>query len=108
MGRETSPNCAPLVVSIGEPAGIGPDIVLKAWNAASTNNIPPFVLLCDPKHLADRAQSLGIDANLNICARPEAFGAACISENFGNALPRSRHPRRLLIPKASLKRSQQR
>ena len=56
----------PLAVSIGEPAGIGPDIVLKAWNAAQKGTIeplPPLVLTCDPDHLNTRANLLELTTN---------------------------------------------
>ncbi len=50
---------APLAVTIGEPAGIGPDIVLQAANA--DKNLPPFVVLGDAAFLRQRAKLLGAD-----------------------------------------------
>lgn len=55
---------APLAVSIGDPAGIGPDIALLAWQRAQSGLIAPlpqFLLLTDPDHLARRAALLGVD-----------------------------------------------
>ncbi|MDD7970534.1 4-hydroxythreonine-4-phosphate dehydrogenase PdxA [Roseinatronobacter alkalisoli] len=40
---------APLVMSCGDPSGIGPEIALKAWQALGGEC--PFVWLGDPRHL---------------------------------------------------------
>ena len=37
----------PLVVSMGDPAGIGPEIIAKAWAARIEQRLPPFVLIGD-------------------------------------------------------------
>ena len=47
----------PLAVTLGEPAGIGGDIVLKAW-LEHRNELPPFYLIGDPDHLASLARHL--------------------------------------------------
>ncbi len=39
----------PVVLSCGEPAGIGPEIAVKAWDALRASY--PFVWLGDPRHL---------------------------------------------------------
>lgn len=54
----------PLAVSIGEPAGIGIDIMLTSWKRHLAGEaLPPFILLCDPDHLKMRigAMSCAID-----------------------------------------------
>ena len=38
---------APLAVSIGDPAGIGPEIVAAAWAARVAENLPPFFAIGD-------------------------------------------------------------
>jgi 4-hydroxythreonine-4-phosphate dehydrogenase len=40
---------APLVVAIGDPAGIGPEIVAKAWSARATSRLDPFFAVGDPR-----------------------------------------------------------
>lgn len=58
----TSTN-APLAVSIGEPAGIGPDVLLQAWAAAQRGTIaalPDFIVLADEAQLRARADQLGL------------------------------------------------
>ena len=59
----TSGAMAPLAISIGEPAGVGVDVILKIWNDfvdKKLTKVPPFFLICDPKHLAARVKLLGI------------------------------------------------
>lgn len=50
----------PLALTLGDPAGIGPDITLRAWAARIDETIPPFVLIGDPAVLDGRAQALGL------------------------------------------------
>ena len=51
----------PLALTMGDPAGIGPEIALKAWVARSAQNIAPFVVYGDPHMLEQRARALGVD-----------------------------------------------
>ena len=37
----------PLALTLGEPAGIGPDIAITAWLARERESIPPFILVGD-------------------------------------------------------------
>jgi 4-hydroxythreonine-4-phosphate dehydrogenase len=48
----------PLVLTMGEPAGIGGEIALKAWLARDTDNVPPFFMIDDPARLTALAQHL--------------------------------------------------
>jgi len=50
----------PLALTLGDPAGIGPDITLLAYAARSRESIPPFVLLGDAAVLAARAEALDL------------------------------------------------
>ncbi len=43
---------APLAVSIGDPAGIGPEILAKAWEARDAAGLPPFFAIGDARALA--------------------------------------------------------
>jgi len=49
---------APLLASIGDPAGIGPDIAIAAWLARTTERLRPFAVVGDPAVLAERAAQL--------------------------------------------------
>ena len=48
----------PIAVTMGEPAGIGAEICLKAWMRREELSLPPFFLLDDPKRLTRLAQTL--------------------------------------------------
>jgi 4-hydroxythreonine-4-phosphate dehydrogenase len=39
----------PLAISMGDPAGIGPEIIAKAWEARVANALPPFVAVGDAR-----------------------------------------------------------
>jgi 4-hydroxythreonine-4-phosphate dehydrogenase len=60
----------PLALTSGEPAGIGPDITIKAWLRRSELKLPPFYWLGDGGLLHDRAKTLGLDIRL-ADVRPE-------------------------------------
>jgi 4-hydroxythreonine-4-phosphate dehydrogenase len=42
----------PLAVSLGDPAGIGPEVVGKCWDHRDRFSLPPFVAIGDPRSLA--------------------------------------------------------
>ena len=71
----------PLALTSGEPAGIGPDITLKAWLRRDEINLPAFYWLGDAASLARRAKALGLNIPLAE-VRPEEAGGA-----FAQALP---------------------
>lgn len=63
----------PVVLTLGDPAGIGPEIALKAWRRLGGE--VPFVLLADPSRLAPLAERLAIPLR-KVAAPGEAAGAA--------------------------------
>jgi len=71
----------PLAVTIGEPAGIGPDIALAAWRHRTELGLPPFYLIGDPHFLAQRARQLGLEVPIVEVASDGSH------ENFAKALP---------------------
>ena len=71
----------PLALTSGEPAGIGPDITIKAWLRREELKLPAFYLLGDPKSLSARAKSLGLNVKLAEIRAEEAC------DIFANALP---------------------
>ncbi len=71
----------PLALTLGEPAGIGPDVAIAAWLRRREHKLPPFYLLGDRACIADRAQALGVDIPL-ADATPANAAAA-----FAEALP---------------------
>ena len=79
----------PLALTLGEPAGIGPDIALAAWLRRSVLALPPFYLLGDPAFVARRARDLGLDVPLAVGApgdAPAAFPAALPVVDIGAAV----------------------
>lgn len=61
---------AVLALTLGEPAGIGPDITLDAWRAREADQ--PFVVYGSAEVLADRARMLGMNVAVQAVASPEA------------------------------------
>src|SRR5882724_4201127 len=71
----------PLALTLGEPAGIGPDITLAAWEKRHAYGLPSFYVLGDPDFLARRALHLKLKTSLRVV---EPAGAI---EAFDDALP---------------------
>lgn len=71
----------PLALTLGEPAGIGPDITFAAWRRRAELKLDPFYVLGDPKFLAARAQKVAPDVTV-VAVEPAAATAA-----FRTALP---------------------
>jgi 4-hydroxythreonine-4-phosphate dehydrogenase len=69
----------PLAVTLGDPAGIGPEIVVKAWNELRQSG-PPFLVVGDVQALAS-ASAGGASILKQIIAPAEALDA------FSDALP---------------------
>ncbi|MBL4693226.1 MAG: 4-hydroxythreonine-4-phosphate dehydrogenase PdxA, partial [Magnetovibrio sp.] len=71
----------PLALTMGDPAGIGTEITLKAWlNRSSTTT--PFFTLSDADHITATAQSLGLPVPLQIIQSPQQAAGV-----FDKALP---------------------
>src|SRR3954469_4665185 len=70
-----------LALTLGEPAGIGPDISLAAWTRRAELHLPAFYILADPQCLARRAKRLGLDIPIEVVT-PTGAAAA-----FSRALP---------------------
>jgi 4-hydroxythreonine-4-phosphate dehydrogenase len=72
---------APLAVTMGEPAGVGGELSLKAWKARRSGS-RPFFVLDDPDRLAALADRLGIDVPLREISGPGEAASA-----FSSGLP---------------------
>ena len=72
---------SPLALTLGEPAGIGPDITFAAWRRRAEFGLAPFYLLADPGFVARRAERIAPDVTIAV-VEPQAAGAA-----FETALP---------------------
>ena len=47
----SNPN-SPLAISLGDPAGIGPEVIAKCWDNRRAFDLPPFVAIGDPRSVA--------------------------------------------------------
>jgi 4-hydroxythreonine-4-phosphate dehydrogenase len=72
---------APIAVSMGEPAGIGPDLILDLFARRGEHELPPFIVMGNMAFLAARARRLGL--NINFAATTVAEAA----DQFPVALP---------------------
>ncbi len=71
----------PLALTMGEPAGIGPDLAMRLYTARLQLGLPPFILYGHLDFLKARADRLGLRITL---APSDPAGAASI---FPDALP---------------------
>jgi 4-hydroxythreonine-4-phosphate dehydrogenase len=71
----------PLALTLGEPAGIGPDIALLTWLRRDELMLPPFYLVGDAAFIARRAKALGLKVPVTEVGAAEAYAA------FAQALP---------------------
>jgi 4-hydroxythreonine-4-phosphate dehydrogenase len=73
----------PLAVTLGDPAGIGPDIILASWQGRRQHALPPFAVYgADDKILEHRARALGL--NIPIASIVSIRDACRV---FADALP---------------------
>ncbi|HKO09988.1 MAG TPA: 4-hydroxythreonine-4-phosphate dehydrogenase PdxA [Alphaproteobacteria bacterium] len=73
---------APLALTMGEPAGIGGELALKAWLGRTEAALPPFFVIDDPDRLALLARGLGLRAAIERIEDPEE-----VPSLFAGALP---------------------
>ncbi len=73
----TSNNC-PIAISIGDPAGIGPEIIVKSWLKRNELALPVFFILGS----ADILQKIDPSLSIKCISQPSEA-----SEHFNNALP---------------------
>jgi 4-hydroxythreonine-4-phosphate dehydrogenase len=71
----------PLALTLGEPAGIGPDITFAAWRRRAELDLQPFYVLGDPAFLRQRAQAMAPDVTI-ATVEPDAAVTT-----FSKALP---------------------
>jgi 4-hydroxythreonine-4-phosphate dehydrogenase len=71
----------PLALTMGEPAGIGGEIALKAWRRRA-EGLPPFYVIDDPERLAALARALGWPVAIATIDAPERAAGM-----FAEALP---------------------
>lgn len=72
----------PLALSIGDPAGIGPELAATAWAQSEAERLPPFFVVGSARVIADAARRRGLDVPVCAVKAPDEV-AAC----FGAGLP---------------------
>ena len=72
---------SPLALTMGEPAGIGPDLILKLYADRQSLGLPVFGVFGHAEFLAARAARLGLDIPI-AAVSPEA-----VAETYDRALP---------------------
>ena len=72
---------APIALTMGDPAGIGPEILLKAYAEREALNLPPFYVIADAAFLKRYALELGLAIEIKRAEPQEA------AEIFASALP---------------------
>ena len=71
----------PLALTLGEPAGIGPDLTIQLWRRRTELRLSPFYLIGDPDFIDRRARLLGLDIAVRVVAPAQAI------DTFPRALP---------------------
>jgi 4-hydroxythreonine-4-phosphate dehydrogenase len=71
----------PLALTLGEPAGIGPEITFAAWRQRANLGLAPFYLLADPDFIRRRAKRIAPDLSISVV---EPAGATAA---FAHSLP---------------------
>ncbi len=72
----------PLVVSLGDPAGVGPELIAAAWAAREAELLPPFVVAGGASVLAAAAEARGLSVPVR-----EVFHPAEALDLFDLVLP---------------------
>jgi len=94
-----SDSSEPLAISLGDPAGIGPEVLAKCWDNRASFGLPPFVAIGDPRSVeavwdgpveiitdpreADTAFDVGLPliqltaAEADVPGHPSVAGAHC-------------------------------
>lgn len=73
---------APLAVSLGDPAGVGPELIAAAWAERGAAGLAPFFVVGGAGVLAEAARSRGLSVEIAQIGRPEHALTA-----FASALP---------------------
>ncbi|MCW1430999.1 4-hydroxythreonine-4-phosphate dehydrogenase PdxA [Novosphingobium sp. JCM 18896] len=78
----TAPALLPLAASLGDPAGVGPELFVEAWTRRAEEGLVPFFAVGGAMVLAEAAAIRGIEAPVERITDP-----AQAAEVFARALP---------------------
>jgi 4-hydroxythreonine-4-phosphate dehydrogenase len=77
-----APPDGPLAVSLGDPAGVGPELICEAWTRREDERLPPFFACDGSAVLRQAAETRGLDVPIEPVANVTEAAAA-----FSRALP---------------------
>lgn len=77
-----STSALPLAVSLGDPAGIGPELIVETWLQRGSLDLPPFTVLGGSDVLIAAARRRGLDLPVAAISSP-----ASAIDAFADALP---------------------
>lgn len=80
--NRTAPLDAPLVISLGDPAGVGPELIAAAWAARHEERLAPFFVAGSAEVLRQAAASRGIEMPVHLVGSPDEA-----LSHFDRALP---------------------
>ncbi|MEP7241190.1 MAG: 4-hydroxythreonine-4-phosphate dehydrogenase PdxA [Devosia sp.] len=63
---------SPIAITMGEPAGVGPDLILRLYAQRQELDLPPFIVVGNMAFLAARARRLGFNINFMATASSDA------------------------------------
>ncbi|CDO35397.1 4-hydroxythreonine-4-phosphate dehydrogenase PdxA [Novosphingobium sp. KN65.2] len=67
---------APLAISLGDPAGIGPELIAEAWTKRETAGLAPFFVVDGADVLTAAARTRGLDLPVSRITEPSQAHAA--------------------------------
>ena len=73
---------APLAISLGDPGGVGPELICEAWARRDSERLPPFLVCGGAGLLREAARARGPAVPIKSIASPADAAAA-----FGQSLP---------------------
>ena len=73
---------AALAISLGDPAGVGPELIAAAWARRTEDGLPPFFAVGGADLLALASRRRGLDIPIRLIHDPRDA-----AERFANALP---------------------
>lgn len=76
-----SDTALPIALTLGEPAGIGPDLTIQLWRRRAELRLPAFYLIGDPEFIKHRSRLLGLNITLSVVEPAQA------NDTFARALP---------------------
>lgn len=82
MPAPGNPGALPLALTMGDPAGIGPELALKAWLSRNAESLAPFCVYGCVETLRARAMLIGLNVPIAAVTNAERARSA-----FNHALP---------------------